>query len=179
MSRLLRGSLRTAPGPGGAGSIGHFTQPCRKIVLNYCQHSPASKGVRDWLSFGLRNDWQRIGAQNGVSVVGEKGPLDAAKSWPQIEWVIQEGKRGTEPTVTAYYVNSRTKTIPLHMLSATALPPKLHLLVSSTGRKLAGSQSRQGHNTSEARNYKKRVVESVRGAEPVRGHWSGFGASGS
>lgn len=38
-----------------------------------------------------------------MSVVGEKGPLDAAKSWPQIEWVIQEGKRGTEPTVTAYY----------------------------------------------------------------------------
>lgn len=103
MSRLLRGSLRTAPGPGGAGSIGHFTQPCRKIVLNYCQHSPASKGVRDWLSFGLKSNWQRIGAQNGVSVVGERGPLDAAKSWPQIEWVIQEGKRGTEPTVTAYY----------------------------------------------------------------------------
>lgn len=83
MAKLLRGSLRTTPGPGGAGSIGHFVQPCRKIILTYCNVSPSSKGVRDWLRSGA--------------------PLDMAKRWPQVEWVIREGKKSQEPYLEAHY----------------------------------------------------------------------------
>ncbi|CAO1618646.1 unnamed protein product [Parajaminaea phylloscopi] len=155
-TNILRASLATAPGPGGAGSIGHYVQPCRKVVLSYCESSPASMGVRSWLK--------------------NQGPIRLAQMWPQVEWVVQEGKKGSEPSVTAHYVNSRTKTIGLHMLPSREVKSKLHLLISSTGRKLVGSGSRQGFRTTESKNYKKRVVESVPGAEPARGHWSQFGS---
>lgn len=82
-NNIMRGSLGTMPGPGGAGSIGHYLQPCRKVVLNYCETSPASQGVRTWLA--------KSGAHN------------LATMWPQIEWVVQQGKRGSEPGVTAHY----------------------------------------------------------------------------
>lgn len=51
----------------------------------------------------------------------------------------------------------------------------MHLLLSSTGRKLAGSNSTQGFSSSESRNYKKNVIETLKGMEPARGHWSPFG----
>lgn len=62
------------------------------------------------------------------------------------------------------------------MFPATALQPKLDLALSATGRKLAGPRSTQGFNTGENRNYAKKPIEGVRGQEPVRGHWSGFGS---
>lgn len=80
---ILRASLATSPGPGGAGSIGHYVQPCRKVVLSYCDASPASSGVRNW----LRN----------------QGAVKVAEMWPQVEWVVKEGKKGSEPSVTAHY----------------------------------------------------------------------------
>lgn len=83
VTNVLRGSLSTAPGPGGAGSIGHYLQPCRKVVLSYCETSPASEGVRTWLK--------------------NSGASKLAKMWPQIEWVVKEGKKGSEPSVTAHY----------------------------------------------------------------------------
>ncbi|PWN30546.1 hypothetical protein BDZ90DRAFT_229561 [Jaminaea rosea] len=156
VNNILRGSLGTMPGPGGAGSIGHYTQPCRKVVLSYCASSPASAGVRDWLT----KKW---------------GAVQLAKQWPQIEWVVKEGKRGSEPHVTAHYVNSRTKTVGLHAFPSSTVSEKMHLLLSSTGRKLAGSGSTQGFNSSESRNYKKNVIETTKGMEPARGHWSQFG----
>lgn len=85
-SRILRGSLRTSPGPGGASSILSYTQPCRKIVVNYCDSSVASHGVRGWL----------LNEKEG-------GLAKMAAKWPQIEWVVQEGRRGSEPSVTAHY----------------------------------------------------------------------------
>lgn len=88
VTRILRGSLKTAQGPGGAGSIGHFVQPCRKIVLTYCSESIASKGVREYI----------LGSGNGSS-----GAIEAAQKWPQVEWVIREGKRGAEPHLLAHY----------------------------------------------------------------------------
>lgn len=183
VTRLLRGSLKTSPGPGGAGSIGHYVQPCRKIILTYCDKTPASAGVRQWLS---------------GSKIRESGIVELARKWPQIEWVVQEAKRSQEPYITAHYgeymlrrvciafalcsrlftfppVNSRTKTIGLHMFKSKAVQEKMELLLASTGRKLSGSGSRQGFNTSESRNYKKKPVETSRLQEPVRGHWSGFG----
>ena len=84
VNNILRGSLTTMPGPGGAGSIGHYVQPCRKVVLSYCASSPASAGVRDWLT-------------------KQSGAVQLAKQWPQIEWVVKEGKRGSEPHVAAHY----------------------------------------------------------------------------
>ncbi|CAO1613915.1 unnamed protein product [Jaminaea pallidilutea] len=155
-NNIMRGSLGTMPGPGGAGSIGHYLQPCRKVVLNYCETSPASQGVRTWLA--------------------KSGAHKLATMWPQVEWVVQQGKRGSEPGVTAHYVNQRTKHIGLHRLPFAQVQEKMDLLLSSTGRKLVGSTSRQGFRTGEERNYKKKVVESVRGLEPARGHWSGFGS---
>ncbi|CAO1629464.1 unnamed protein product [Sympodiomycopsis kandeliae] len=165
VTQILRGSLRTSPGPGGAGSIGSYTQPCRKIILTYCNETPASQGVRQWL----------LGNSNNP----ESGIISLARKWPQIEWVLREGKRGQEPFITAHYVNAREKTIGLHMFTPLSVKSKMELLLSSTGRKLSGSGSRSGFNTSESRNYKKKPVEINRLAEPVRGHWSGFGSGSS
>lgn len=88
VTRILRGSLRTTPGPGGAGSIGHYVQPCRKVILNYCNETPASQGVREWL---LGNKTK------------ESGAVELARKWPQVEWVVREGKRGAEPYAQAHY----------------------------------------------------------------------------
>lgn len=101
VNNILRGSLGTMPGPGGAGSIGHYTQPCRKVVLSYCASSPASAGVRDWLT----KKW---------------GAVQLAKQWPQIEWVVKEGKRGSEPHVTAHYGESTSGSVLSRPLSNQA-----------------------------------------------------------
>lgn len=46
-SQLLRQALSTKPALGGG--VGTFSLPCRKVVLEYCESSVASKGMRDFL----------------------------------------------------------------------------------------------------------------------------------
>jgi len=47
LSPVLRVPLSTAPPLGG--SSGTFVLPCRKVVLEYCEKSVASKGMRDYI----------------------------------------------------------------------------------------------------------------------------------
>lgn len=46
-ARAFRSALSTQPSPGGPR--GSFTLPCRKLVIEYCEKSAASKGTRDYL----------------------------------------------------------------------------------------------------------------------------------
>lgn len=47
ISHVLRVPLSTRPPLGG--SSGTFVLPCRKVVLEYCEKSVASKGMRDFI----------------------------------------------------------------------------------------------------------------------------------
>lgn len=47
LSQVLRVPLSTRPPLGG--SSGTFVLPCRKVVLEYCEKSVASKGMRDYI----------------------------------------------------------------------------------------------------------------------------------
>lgn len=43
----FRNALSTRPNPGGPR--GSFALPCRKLVIEYCEKSAASKGTRDYI----------------------------------------------------------------------------------------------------------------------------------
>lgn len=45
--RIVRSALSTQPRLGGPSGV--FVMPCRKVVVEYCEKSIASKGTRDFL----------------------------------------------------------------------------------------------------------------------------------
>ena len=47
VQQMFRRALSTQPAIGGG--TGTFTLPCRKLVIEYCEKSVASKGTRDFL----------------------------------------------------------------------------------------------------------------------------------
>jgi hypothetical protein len=63
--RIPRSALSTQPRLGGAA--GTFAIPCRKVVVEYCEKSVASKGTRDYL------------LQQAVSI---------ARAYPSVEFVV-------------------------------------------------------------------------------------------
>lgn len=65
-ARIVRSALSTKPQPGGG--LGTFTLPCRKMVIEYCEKSAASKGTRDFL-------------------LNQLAPL--ARAHPTVEFVVQ------------------------------------------------------------------------------------------
>jgi large subunit ribosomal protein L43 len=78
-TQVLRGSLRSSPGPSG---LGGFSLPCRKIVLEYNDQWPSSKGAMDF---------------------ARKGKLtQIAQQWPNVEVVLQE-KPNKHPMLRAFY----------------------------------------------------------------------------
>lgn len=78
-TQILRGSLRSSPGPSG---LGGFSLPCRKVVLEYNDQWPSSKGAMDF---------------------ARKGKLtQIAQQWPNVEVVLQE-KPNRHPMLRAFY----------------------------------------------------------------------------
>lgn len=65
LPRLVRSALSTQPALGGAS--GTYSLPCRKVVVEYCEKSVASKGTRDFL------------LQNAAAL---------ARSYPSVEFVV-------------------------------------------------------------------------------------------
>ena len=78
-TQILRGSLRSSPGPSG---LAGFTLPCRKLVLEYNDQWPSSKGAMD---FARRGRLTQI-----------------AQQWPNVEVVLQE-KPNRHPMLRAFY----------------------------------------------------------------------------
>lgn len=54
------------------------------------------------------------------------GAVELAQKWPQVEWVIREGKRGTEPHLLAHY--GERQSIKTHAFR-NAYPPVLLILI--------------------------------------------------
>jgi len=76
---ILRGSLSSTPGPSGA--IGSYALPCRKIVLEYNELWPSSRGTKDFV---------------------ERHAIQLATRWPSVEIVTLE-KPNQHPIAKGFY----------------------------------------------------------------------------
>lgn len=79
LARILRGSLVSTPGP--TGSIGSFALPCRKLILEYNETWPSSRGTKQFV-------------QEQATRVAER--------WPSVEIVVAE-KPSQHPLARALY----------------------------------------------------------------------------
>lgn len=82
LAPILRGSLVSTPGPGGA--IGSFALPCRKLILEYNDTWPSSKGAKEFV-------------QTQAARVAER--------WPSVEVVVLE-KPHQHPLARGLYSES-------------------------------------------------------------------------
>ncbi|AYO44849.1 54S ribosomal protein L51, mitochondrial [Malassezia restricta CBS 7877] len=87
--------------------------PCRKVVVEYCEKSIASKGTRDFL------------LQHAASL---------AHANPSVEFVIIPRPQRA-PVLRGFYLNGRTKVISTHNMQATQIMPKMQLILDSSGAK--------------------------------------------
>ncbi|KAI8874298.1 hypothetical protein GQ42DRAFT_159875 [Ramicandelaber brevisporus] len=69
------------------GQNGHFTLPCRKIVLHYSEHGATSR--------------------DGMNEFLVKDMVKYAKRNPEIEFVVQP-RPGEHPSIRAFYMNANT-----------------------------------------------------------------------
>ncbi|PWN49112.1 hypothetical protein IE53DRAFT_162387 [Violaceomyces palustris] len=126
LPKILRGSLTTKISPGG--TPGSFHLPCRKVVIEYCETNPSSKGTRDFLLSQCK---------------------DLAKRTPSTEFVVKQ-RPGKHPIVRGFYLNNRTKEISLQNLAATGVLPKVQLLLDSSGNKITSLKRRPVESVTES-----------------------------
>lgn len=133
-SRIPRSALSTQPSLGGPS--GAFAIPCRKVVVEYCEKSVASKGTRDYLL---------------------QHALPLARKYPSVEFVVVPRPQRS-PVLRGFYrtllclttVNGRTKVISTHNLQATQIAPKMQLILDSSGAKTQHLKRTPVASTSES-----------------------------
>ncbi|UZJ51303.1 hypothetical protein CBS101457_000623 [Exobasidium rhododendri] len=112
LAPILRGSLHSTPGPSGA--IGSYALPCRKLVLEYNEMWPSSRGTKIFV---------------------EKHAYQLAQRWPSVEVVTVE-KPNQHPIARGFYPDHRQKAISLRNLQSNDVANKVMLLLETSGKKI-------------------------------------------